>query len=135
MQLSQQKISPEVLRSCCVSGAVSLSCLRTHTTSWKVCCAANTHRRSLGLKCSRQSLYNKRGDILYHNLYNRSGVTQYTVSYTSIQGACLIGIGHRMSGLAYHIIFIFLNQVKAMSVVLDEEHQRQKKLISLLLFV
>ena len=64
------------------------------------------------------SLYNKRGDILYHNLYNRSGVAQYTVSYTSIQGACLIGIGHRMSGLVYHIIFIFLNQVEAMSVVL-----------------
>ena len=40
-----------------------------------------------------------------------------------------------MSGLAHHINFIFLNQVKAMSVVLDEEHQRQKKLISLLLFV
>ena len=84
---------------------------------------------------SRQSLYNKRGDILYHNLYNRSEIAQYTVSYTSILGACLIGIGHRMSGLAHHINFIFLNQVKAMSVVLDEEHQRQKKLISLLLFV
>ena len=40
------------------------------------------------------------------------------MSYTSIQGACLIGIGHRMIGLAYHIIFIFLNQVKAISAVL-----------------
>ena len=59
---------------------------------------------------SRQSLYNKRGDMLYHNLYNRSEIAQYTVSYTSIQGACLIGIGHRMIGLAYHIIFVFLNQ-------------------------
>ena len=33
MQLSQQKISPEVLRSCCGSGAVSLSCLRTQLES------------------------------------------------------------------------------------------------------
>ena len=87
MQLSQQKVSPEVLRSCCGSGAVSLSCLRTHTTSWKVYCAANTHRRSVGLWYSlSQSLKQKRICTLSQSLQQIRSCTVQGVIHFNPRG-------------------------------------------------